>query len=464
MALIKSIAGVRGIIGGKIGNSLTPIDIINITAAFATQVIKPATKQLVVIGRDARPSGKIITQLVCATLQSLGIDVIDLGLSTTPTVGLTVMQEQAGGGIVITASHNPAIWNALKLFNKLGEYIDAATADKIFAFAAAGDYEFAGAHELGNYTYQDGHINNHIKQIINLPLVDKAAISKRKFKVVVDATNSSGGVAVPKLLQALGVEFTGLYCEPTGIFSHEPEPTTQNLGELISTLKNGKYDLGIAVDPDVDRLVVIDENGAPWGEDYTLVAVADYVLSHTPGNTVSNLSSSSALQVITEQYGGKYAASAVGEMHVVEKMKATQAVIGGEGNGGVIYPPLHYGRDALVGIALLLSYLAKSGKSASVLRAKYPTYVMIKNKLALTPDINPAAILTAIKKQYSTYPIHTEEGAKVTLQDGWLHLRQSNTEPIIRIHVEGTNHEKATSIMNEALQHIKNLFPTSRIL
>jgi phosphomannomutase len=463
MALIKSIAGVRGIIGGKVGTSLTPIDIVNITAAFATQVIKPSSKQLVVIGRDARPSGTIITQLVCATLQSLGIEVIDLGLSTTPTVSLAIMQEQASGGIVITASHNPAIWNALKLFNKHGEYIDATTASQVFELAAIGNYEFAETHQLGTYQYKAGYIYKHIGHILELPLVDKKAISNRRFKVVVDAVNSTGGLAVPKLLQALDVDFVELYCDPTGIFPHDPEPVTQNLKELITTLKQGNYDLGIAVDPDVDRLVIIDEKGEPWGEDYTLVAVADYVLSHTPGNTVSNLSSSSALQAITKKYGGEYATCPVGEMYVVDKMKATQAVIGGEGNGGVIYPPLHYGRDALVGIALLLSYLAQSGKSASQLRSEYPSYVMAKTKIQLTPDINPATILEIIKNRYASYPINTEEGIKVTVQDGWFHLRQSNTEPIIRLHVEASDDKKANDIVTEVLENLKKIFPTIKI-
>ncbi|OJW67368.1 MAG: phosphoglucosamine mutase [Candidatus Amoebophilus sp. 36-38] len=463
MALIKSIAGVRGTIGGKVGTSLTPIDVVNITAAFARQVIKPSSRQLVVIGRDARPSGTILTQLVSATLQSLGINVIDLGLSTTPTVALAVMQEEASGGIVITASHNPAKWNALKLFNKFGEYIDAVAAANVFKLAEAGDHEFVTTQELGTYHYQDGYIDQHIEQILALPLVDKTAIQQRKFKVAVDAVNSTGGLAVPKLLQALGVACTKLYCNPTGLFPHEPEPVTQNLGELITTLKQGKYDLGIAVDPDVDRLVIIDETGEPWGEDYTLVAAADYVLGRIPGNTVSNLSSSSALQVITEQHGGTYATCPVGEMYVVDKMKATQAVIGGEGNGGVIYPPLHHGRDALVGIALLLSHLARSGKTASSLRATYPSYVMVKTKIELTPDINPAAILETIKRQYSSHPINTEGGIKVTMQEGWLHVRQSNTEPIIRIHVEGKNQETANRIVKEVLELIQAIFPSIKV-
>jgi phosphomannomutase len=406
----------------------------------------------------------MISRLVCATLQSLGIDVIDIGLSTTPTVALTVSQGQASGGIVITASHNPAAWNALKLFNADGEYIDADTANKVFSLAAAGDHIFAKGDQLGNYQYQEGYLEYHIEQILALPLVDIPAIRARKFKVIIDAVNSTGGLAIPKLLHALNVAYTGMYCNPTGIFAHNPEPITQNLGDLINQLKSDEYDLGIAVDPDVDRLVIIDEKGQPWGEDYTLVAVADYVLNHTPGNTVSNLSSSSALQVITEKYGGSYAASPVGEMHVVAKMKATNAVIGGEGNGGIIYPPLHYGRDALVGIALLLSHLAQTGKTASSLRQQYPSYELIKIKIQLTPDIHPVAILKCIQVQYSNYPINTEEGIKVTVPDGWFHIRQSNTEPIIRIHAEGTNSEKANAIVVEVMQHIKNIFPTVTIL
>jgi phosphomannomutase len=464
MALIKSIAGVRGTVGGKIGAGLTPIDIVHITAAFGRKVIIPSSKKLAIVGRDARPSGGMISQLVCATLQSLGIDVIDTGLSTTPTVSLAITQEQASGGIVITASHNPAAWNALKLFNADGEYIDAQTAKEVFEWAAAGEHVFAKGDQVGKYQYQEGYIDQHIEKILALPLVNVRAIRERKFNVAVDAVNSTGGLAVPKLLQALQVAYTGMYCNPTGLFPHDPEPITQNLGSLIGELKSGNYDLGIAVDPDVDRLVIIDEKGQPWGEDYTLVGVADYILSHTPGNTVSNLSSSSALQVITQQYGGSYAASPVGEMHVVAKMKATNAVIGGEGNGGIIYPPLHYGRDALVGIALLLSHLAQTGKTASSLRQQYPSYELIKTKIQLTPDIHPVAILKCIQMQYSNYPINTEEGIKVNVEGGWFHIRQSNTEPIIRIHAEGSNLEKANAIVAEVMQHIKNIFPTATIL
>lgn len=459
MPLLKSIAGARGTVGGQVGQGLTPLDVVRITAAFGKQVILPISRRRVVIGRDARPSGLMISQLVAGTLQSLGIDVIDLGLSTTPTVALAVPQLQAQGGVVITASHNPQEWNALKLLNQQGEYINASTAQQVFELAA-GDPIFATADELGKYTAQaGGYMDHHIEQILALPLVDQQTIQKRKLRVVVDAVNSTGEIAVPKLLETLGVACTLLYGSPTGIFAHDPEPTTQNLGTLRAKLQQGGYDLGIAVDPDVDRLVIIDENGEPWGEDYTLVAVADYVLGHTPGNTVSNLSSSSVLQVITEQHGGTYTTCPVGEIYVVAQMKATNAIIGGEGNGGVIYPPLHYGRDALVGLALLLSHLAQSGKTASQLRQTYPTYVMYKTKLHLTPSLDPVAILAALQDKYQAYSIDRTEGLKVTLADGWFHLRQSNTEPLIRLHVEGYNEQKAARITREVLQAIQQEFP-----
>lgn len=465
MPLLKSIAGARGTVGGQAGQGLTPIDVVRITAAFGKQVILPTSQRLVIIGRDARPSGVMISQLVAATLQSLGIDVIDLGLSTTPTVALAVSQFQAQGGIVITASHNPKEWNALKLLNNQGEYIDAATAQQVFQLSVVDNPTFVVADQVGRYEVQaGGYIDQHIEQILALPLVDKPAIRQRKLRVVVDAVNSTGGVAVPQLLQALGIECTPLYCSPTGIFPHDPEPTTQNLSALMSTLQQGGYDLGIAVDPDVDRLVIIDEKGKPWGEDYTLIVVADYVLRHTPGNTVSNLSSSSVLQVVTEQHGGTYTTCAVGEMYVVAQMKATHAVVGGEGNGGVIYPPLHYGRDALVGVALLLSYLAQSGKTASQLRQAYPTYVMHNTKLQLAPALDPAAMLAVIQTKYQAYPINIAEGLKVNVADGWFHLRQSNTEPIMRLHVEGHDEQKAKQIATEVLQTIQQNFPTIQIV
>jgi phosphomannomutase len=441
------------------------MDVIRITAAFGKQVVLPTKQHLVVIGRDARPSGVMISQLVAGTLQSLGIDVIDLGLSTTPSVALAVPQLQASGGIVITASHNPSEWNALKLLNQHGEYISAVTAQQVFQLAAEDNPTFVIADQVGKYIAQaGGYINQHIEQILALPLVDKRAIRRRKLRVVVDAVNSTGGLAVPPLLQALGIDYMLLYGDPTGVFAHDPEPTTQNLGTLMATLQQGGYDLGIAVDPDVDRLVIVDEQGEPWGEDYTLVAVADYVLRHTPGNTVSNLSSSSVLQVVTAQHGGTYTPCPVGEMYIVAQMKATNAVIGGEGNGGVIYPPLHYGRDALVGIALLLAHLAQSGMTASQLRQTYPTYVMHKTKLRLTPELDAATILAAVQHKYQAYPINTAEGLKVTLADGWFHLRQSNTEPIIRLHVEGHNEHKAKQMAMEVLQTIQQEFPSMRIV
>lgn len=462
MPLIKSIAGVRGTLGGKIGESLTPIDVVYITTAFGKKITQRTGKHCVVIGRDARPSGVTISQIVSATLQNLGIHVIDLGLSTTPTVALAVPQMQASGGIVITASHNPAQWNALKLLNQAGEYIDAITADEIFALAAQHNHTFVETPYLGNYRYQSGYIEKHIQQILALPIIDQAAIAKRKFKVAIDAVNSTGGLAVPKLLQALGVAtITALHCQPTGIFSHDPEPLSENLTELANVIQQGDYDLGLAVDPDVDRLAIIDETGQAWGEDYTLVAAADYVLGQTPGNTVSNVSSSSALQVLTAQYGGNYSASAVGEMHVVATMKANKAVIGGEGNGGVIYPALHYGRDALVGIALLLAHLAKSGQTASGLRVGLPQFSMVKNKIALSAAIDIAAILEQFKEQYSQYPIHTQEGVKVSLDKGWFHLRQSNTEPVVRIHAQGTTQEDAVHIMAQVMETLQTYVPTA---
>eukprot|EP01132_Coremiostelium_polycephalum_P002961 gene2961-3695_t len=451
MSLIKSVAGVRGTLGGKVGEGLTPIDIVHITAAFGRQVILSTAKKLVVVGRDARPSGPMISQLVCATLQGLGIDVIDLGLSTTPTASLAVIRAQASGGIVITASHNPAGWNALKLFNAAGEYVDSEVANKIFELAASAQPVFVKENQLGSYVYQDDAISYHVEQILALPLVDVEAIRERKFKVAVDAVNSTGGLAVPALLQALQVAYKGMYCQPTGLFPHDPEPVTPHLTTLIGELRQGDYDLGIAVDPDVDRLVIMDEKGNPWGEEYSLVAAADYVLGHTPGNSVSNLSSSSALQVVTQQHGGSYAASPVGEVHVVEKMKATHAVVGGEGNGGIIYPPLHYGRDALVGIALILSHLAKTGKTASNLRQQYPNYELVKIKMQLSPDIHPIAILKCLQVQYGHCTMNTEEGLKVMVPGGWFHLRQSNTEPIIRLHVEGDGLEKARAISEEVI-------------
>lgn len=456
MPLIKSISGIRGTIGGQVGDALTPIDVVALTTAFGRWLLKQSGNKTVVIGRDARPSGPIISRLVSSTLQSLGMDVIDLGLSTTPTVSIAVSQEQACGGIVITASHNSAEWNALKLFNEDGELIDAVAAAEVFAGATQQDHSFVPVEQLGRYTIQKEYIAQHIAQILALPLVDVPAIRSRKFRIAVDAVNSTGGLAVPQLLQALGVaHITALYCEPNGQFPHNPEPLPAHLTALAHAVRSGAYDLGVAVDPDVDRLVVIDEKGVPWGEEYTLVAAADYVLRHTPGNTVSNLSSSQALQEITAQYGGCHASTPVGEQYVVAKMKATQAVIGGEGNGGVIYPALHYSRDALVGIALLLSHLAHTSQTASALRATYPDYVLLKQKIQLTPEIDLAALLDTIKLQYSAYPMHTEDGVKIMFEKAWFHLRRSNTEPIIRLYAEAETESQATHLAAQVMRQIK---------
>jgi len=464
MPLIKSISGIRGTIGGKVGEGLTPIDVLYMTAAYGRCITSDTCKRSIVIGRDARPSGVMISQLVAATLQSIGIQVIDLGLSTTPTVALAVPQFKAQGGIVITASHNPGEWNALKLLNSDGECIDATVATEIFQIAVEGEIPFLASDQIGSYYLrEDGHIGHHIQKILSLPLVQQQAIQKRKLKVVVDAVNSTGGIAVPQLLDALGVAYMPLYCDMTGIFPHNPEPITAHLGLLQTTLQKGSYDLGIAVDPDVDRLVIFDENGEPWGEEYTLVGVADYVLQHTPGNTVSNLSSSSALQSITTVYGGIYTASPVGEMHVVSQMKAMHAVVGGEGNGGIIYPPLHYGRDALVGIALLLSHLVTSGKTASQLRKTYPNRVMCKKKLQLTQGIDPAAVVVAIQDKYHRFPSNTIEGLRVTVAGGWFHLRISNTEPIMRLCVEGNTEQQVEHIAAEVLSIVQENFPTINI-
>jgi phosphomannomutase len=457
MSLIKSISGIRGTIGGKVGDALTPIDVVALTASFGRWLLKQPGNNAVVIGRDARPSGLIISHLVSCTLQSLGMDVIDLGLSTTPTVSIAVPQEHARGGIVITASHNPAAWNGLKLLNEDGEVIDAAIAAEVFSETTQHDPVFATVDQLGQYTTQEEYIARHIAQILALPLVDVPAIRSRKFKIAVDSVNSTGGVAVPQLLQALGVaQITALYCQPNGQFPHNPEPLPVHLKELADAVRSGAHDLGVAVDPDVDRLVIIDEKGAPWGEEYTLVIAADYVLRHTPGNTVSNLSSSQALTDITVRYGGHHASTPVGEQHVVAKMKATQAVIGGEGSGGVIYPALHYSRDALVGIALLLSHLAHTEQPASVLRASYPDYVLVKKKMQLAPDTNLAALLDAIKQQYSAYPMNTEDGVKIMFEKAWIHLRQSNTEPIIRLYVEAETEERANDLLERLMQQIKS--------
>jgi phosphomannomutase len=474
VALIKSISGIRGTIGGLSGDGLTPVDIIKFTAAFGQWLRQRQPNQpTVVIGRDGRLSGEMVSRLVVGTLQGLGLDIIDLGLSTTPTVELAVVGEQAAGGIILTASHNPIQWNALKLLNEKGEFISAQDGEQVLAIAdAMGDptasaelaISFADVRKLGKYRADDTWLQKHIDQILALPLVDTAAITNRNFRVVVDAVNSTGGLAVPMLLNALGVEqITKIHCEPTGNFAHNPEPLPENLRDIIKEMEKGQADLGIVVDPDVDRLALICEDGSPFGEEYTLVAVADYVLkSGNAGNTVSNLSSTVALRDVTQKYGGQHFASAVGEVNVVEMMHEQNAVIGGEGNGGIIYPDLHHGRDALVGIALFLSHLAKSGKSASMLRRTYPNYYISKNKIELTPNIDVDAVLSRIQSKYARNPISTVDGVKIEFGKEWVHLRKSNTEPIIRIYSESNTLATADYLAEKIISDIREVIAERR--
>lgn len=460
MTLIKSISGIRGTIGGKTGENLTPPDVVKFAAAYGMWVKKSNVTARIVIGRDARPSGELVNNLVCSTLQGLGIDVIDLGLSTTPTVEIAVIEEKAAGGIIITASHNPVQWNALKLLNERGEFISAKDGEEVLAIAGKEAFDFAPVTKLGKYEKKDGYIRKHIDQILKLPLVDAPLIRKRGFKVVVDGVNSTGGIAIPMLLRELGVSVKELYCEPTGHFPHNPEPLPEHLTDICREVVKGKHDLGIVVDPDVDRLAFICEDGSPFGEEYTVVAVADYVLNSGKvknGNTVSNLSSTRALCDITEKAGGQYFASAVGEVNVVEMMKAQHAVIGGEGNGGVIYPDLHYGRDALVGVALFLTHLAKLETTAHKLRMKYPTYYISKNKIELTRDINVDKILDSVKKKYKKQPVNTADGVRIEFDKEWVHLRKSNTEPIIRIYAESDMETKADSLARKIMSDIKEI-------
>jgi len=461
VALIKSISGIRGTIGGAPGENLTPLDVVKFSAAFGTMLSKKKKGTIrIVIGRDARPSGEMVSSLVIATLQGLGIDVIDLGLSTTPTVEIAVPIEKASGGIILTASHNPVQWNALKLLNEKGEFISGKDGEELLKIARNEDFDFAPVTKLGKYEKNDSYIQKHIDQILALPLVDVAAIEQKNFKVIVDAVNSTGGIAVPMLLKALGVTVKEMYCQPNGHFPHNPEPLPENLTDICREIKKEKYDLGIVVDPDVDRLAFICEDGTPFGEEYTLVAVADYVINagkKKKGNTVSNLSSTRALQDITEKAGGEYFSAAVGEVNVVEKMKECHAVIGGEGNGGVIYPDLHYGRDALVGIALFLTHLAKSGLSVQRLKAKYPNYIISKNKIELTADINVDKVLEAVKKKYKKQPINTIDGVRIEFDKEWVHLRKSNTEPIIRIYAESDMETKANNLAKKIISDIKEI-------
>ncbi len=466
MTLIKSISGIRGTIGGKPGDALTPVDCVKFAAAFGSWV-KSRQGKKIVIGRDARISGEMVNALVCSTLQGLGLDVIDLGLSTTPTVEIAVPLEKAGGGIILTASHNPIQWNALKLLNEKGEFISAEDGALVLQIAQDENFEFAPVEKLGRYEKKTTYIKKHIELILKNKLVDVKAIQKSKFKIVVDAVNSSGGICVPELLKALGVnKVKKLYCEPTGKFPHNPEPLPENIKTICKEVRKGKYHLGIVVDPDVDRLALIQEDGKPFGEEYTLVAVADYVLSNLPagkagrkGNTVSNLSSTRALRDVTENAKGIYTAASVGEVNVVTTMKQTKAVIGGEGNGGVIFPELHYGRDALMGIALFLTHLAKSKLKASELRKTYPSYFISKNKIELTPQINVDEVLEKVKAKYASEKINTADGVKIDFETEkeWVHLRKSNTEPIIRIYAESQNEKKADALAKRIIKDIQEL-------
>jgi len=458
MTLIKSISGIRGTIGGKEGEGLTPLDIVKFTTSFGLLCKQQSKKRKIVIGRDARISGQMVSNIVASTLQSIGLDVVDLGLSTTPTVEIAVPIEKAAGGIILTASHNPAQWNALKLLNKEGEFISAEDGQKVLELAQNPDLEFVEIDGLGSYSQNDTYIDKHIDLILDLPLVDVQAIKKSNFNIAIDCVNSTGGIAIPKLLHALGVKsVTKFFCEPNGKFPHNPEPLPENLTHISENMKNGNFDLGIVVDPDVDRLALLTEDGSLFGEEYTLVAVADYVLKNSPGNTVSNLSSTKALKDITLKKGGNYNAAAVGEVNVVTKMKETNAIIGGEGNGGVIYPKLHYGRDALVGIALILSHLAKLGQTASSLRSQYPNYHISKNKIELTPDVDVDGILEAIENKYKNNPINTIDGVKIEFENEWVHLRKSNTEPIIRIYSESETLATSEHLANKIINDIKSL-------
>jgi phosphomannomutase len=456
VTLIKSISGIRGTIGGKPGDNLSPEDIIKFTAAFGHWIRGRGNNAKIVIGRDARPSGKMVSALVSNTLQALGMNVIDLGLSTTPTVEIAVTSENAGGGIIITASHNPVEWNALKLLNEQGEFISESDGNEVLTIAKDQNYEYASVEKLGSLEMKDGYMEKHINKILDLDLVNAAAISARKYRIVVDGINSTGSIAIPKLLIALGVhDVVLLNGETNGHFNHNPEPLTEHLFELSKMVKDNNADLGIAVDPDVDRLAFVCEDGSMFGEEYTLVAVADYVLKNKKGNTVSNLSSTRALRDITENAGGIYAASAVGEVNVVKKMKEINAVIGGEGNGGIIYPDLHYGRDALVGVALFLSHLATSGKSCVSLRSTYPNYVISKNKIQLTDEVNIEQVLNFFKNKYVSQPVNNEDGLKIDFNEGWVHLRSSNTEPIIRIYAEGKSKEAADELARQIMDDLE---------
>ena len=459
MTLIKSISGIRGTIGGKPGDTLNTLDIEKYTSDNATFIRRSGKSKsnTIVVGRDGRISGDMVRNIVCGTLMGIGYDVVNIGMATTPTTELAVAMEQAAGGIIITASHNPRQWNALKLLNEKGEFLTAADGEEVLAIAEREDFEYASVDNLGKYTEDNSFNQRHIDSVLNLKLVDREAIKNAHFKVLVDAVNSVGGIIMPQFLDALGVEYKILNGEPTGDFAHNPEPLAKNLGEIMGEMAKGGFDLGIVVDPDVDRLVFISENGEMFGEEYTLVSVADYVLSKTPGNTVSNLSSTRALRDVTERHGGKYTAAAVGEVNVTTQMKNVNAVIGGEGNGGVIYPESHYGRDALVGVALFLSHLAHKGCTASELKASYPEYFMAKNRIDLTPTADIDAILAKVKEVYSNEEIIDIDGVKINFANSWVHLRKSNTEPIIRVYSEASTLQEAEELGEKLIAVVQSM-------
>ena len=460
MTLIKSITGFRGTIGGKPGDTLNPLDIVKSVSAYATLRRRSITNgsNKIVVGRDARISGQMVSKVVCGTLMGMGYDVVDIGLASTPTTELAVTMEKADGGIILTASHNPRQWNALKLLNENGEFLNKDEAEEVVKIAESGIYDYADVDHLGSYREDNSYDQKHIDLVKSLELVDVDAIRNAHFRVALDTVNSVGGIILPKLLEQLGVEsYKGLYLEPTGDFKHNPEPLAKNLGDIMKLVADGDFNIGFVVDPDVDRLAIIDENGKMYGEEYTLVTVADYILQHTPGNTVSNLSSTRALRDVTEKYGCKYTPAAVGEVNVVTAMKDTNAIIGGEGNGGVIYPAAHYGRDALVGIALILTYLAKLGKKTSEMRDMYPCYEMAKNRIDLTPGTNPDTVLEKIKDKYQGDNVTTIDGVKIDFPDKWVHLRKSNTEPIIRVYTEAHTAEEANALGQRFMDEINSL-------
>ncbi len=460
MTLIKSISGFRGTIGGKPGDTLNPLDIVKSVSAYATLRRRSITNgsNKIVVGRDARISGQMVSKVVCGTLMGMGYDVVDIGLASTPTTELAVTMEKADGGIILTASHNPRQWNALKLLNENGEFLNKDEAEEVVKIAESGIYDYADVDHLGSYREDNSYDQKHIDLVKSLELVDVDAIRNAHFRVALDTVNSVGGIILPKLLEQLGVEsYKGLYLEPTGDFKHNPEPLAKNLGDIMQLVADGDFNIGFVVDPDVDRLAIIDENGKMYGEEYTLVTVADYILQHTPGNTVSNLSSTRALRDVTEKYGCKYTPAAVGEVNVVTAMKDTNAIIGGEGNGGVISPAAHYGRDALVGIALILTYLAKLGKKTSEMRDMYPCYEMAKNRIDLTPGTNPDTVLEKIKDKYQGDNVTTIDGVKIDFPDKWVHLRKSNTEPIIRVYTEAHTAEEANALGQRFMDEINSL-------